>query len=214
MASGISGHLGADDYASMYESRSALTTIQKQHFVEWFSGSALPSYWTLTNTAGTGSVAMADEVDGGIAISTGATQFDGCRLVFNNKRQYAPADSTVIVVSKRDANCGTQVGFCGATQDLDSATINNDSSGTYYGLRTADATTPSLTDTNVGIDTSYHTHKIICGSSNIINYIDGVIKVTKTTNRPTLKMQPCLFIFSRTTGAKIMNSTYMECYNT
>jgi hypothetical protein len=46
MASGISGHLGADDYASMYESRSALTTVQKQHFVEWFSGSALDSIWT------------------------------------------------------------------------------------------------------------------------------------------------------------------------
>jgi hypothetical protein len=34
------------EYASMYESRSALTTVQKQHFVEWFSGSALDSIWT------------------------------------------------------------------------------------------------------------------------------------------------------------------------
>ena len=36
----------------------------KQHFIEWFSGKSLPSYW-----GSTGTVAMSDEVDGGLKLS-------------------------------------------------------------------------------------------------------------------------------------------------
>ncbi len=70
----------------------------KQHFIEWFSGKQLPSYWNV-NTNST--VAMADEVDGGIkpetisdAASAGANVFAAATSIFA-KDDYGEAIGTL-----------------------------------------------------------------------------------------------------------------------
>jgi hypothetical protein len=103
MASGISGHLEADDYDSMYESRSDLTTVQKQHFVEWFSGSALDSIWTERDLVGTGTFAMDDSVDGGYKISAGSGGTDQQQIDFNGIRHYEEQGCVMIAVSKHSS---------------------------------------------------------------------------------------------------------------
>jgi hypothetical protein len=206
MASGISGHLGADDYASMYESRSALTTVQKQHFVEWFSGSALDSIWT---KVGSDTTQMEDTVDGGYSID-GDTDTG---IYFNDKRQYAHNGSEFIIVTKRVGTGGVITGFSDGnsyTTVRNEAGSYNNSSNTYYQAMTSDTSTQSTLDTDVTVDTTWRTHKGVLGEEDFKLYIDGVLKVTKTTNLPIAKMQPMNIAFSSGT----CHLRYFEAYNT
>ena len=54
-------------FESLYRSFVSPNLIPNQHFVEWFSGSSLSAIWT--QSAGS-PVAMVDDIDGGIIIST------------------------------------------------------------------------------------------------------------------------------------------------
>ena len=71
---------GTDDYDSMYESRSELTTVQKQHFVEFFSGKSLSNVWTLQNNTALPTVSMQNEVDGGLLMTNTGTGTGGGRM--------------------------------------------------------------------------------------------------------------------------------------
>ena len=215
MASGISGHLGADDYASMYESRSALTTVQKQHFVEWFSGSALDSIWTTTLTGAT-TITTQDVVDGGLGITTGASSGNGGMIDFNNKRQYAHDGSVLIGVIQRNDNLWSQFGLTANTGafSTDWAGVQDFSSQTWVQVRSADSTGTNI-DTDIAVNENASSVKIELSSSNIVVHIDGVLKVTKTTNRPRVNMQPGYRVFSETTSAsKTGYIRYLEAYNT
>ena len=219
MSSGISGNLGADDYDSMYESRSELTVIQKQHFVEWFSGSALDSIWNFTNVTGTGSGAMSDAVDGGYVITSGGTTGDRQQINFNDKRQYSQTGSVIIGICQRISATSAQTKFglfnTGLTDaDLNRAYVENSTSQSYYRLLTGDGSTASGTVTDITPDEITRSHKIECGSANIKLTIDGVLKVTKTTNRPAAILQPVYHSRCIATGARTARITYCEAYNT
>ena len=205
-------------FTSLYESFQALTSIQVSHFVEWFSGSSLPSYWTQLNVSSTPTFGIVDGIDGGGFIKTNTTS--GCqgKLTFNNKRHYDFDDSTIISVWKSldTASCDHAVGLMndgsvGIQNALSRAFT--DTSANFI-LNTADATTETSTASDIPIDTAFHTHKIVCGASDIKLYIDGVLKVTKTTNRPTVKLQPIVQGRTLTTAEKEINITYLEAYNT
>ena len=191
----------------------------KQHFVEWFSGKQLPSYWTTGIVVGSPTFAMSDSVDGGFQISCPNSANGLGYIHFNNKRHYSATDSTSISVfkgSKTSANSNFQTGI-NSTSGNGNASLSGyhtSYSTTYFVLITGDGSI-STTNTDVTADTSFHVHKIVNGSANIKLYLDGVLKVTKTTNRPTGSQQPYAEAQAwGTTGAVNLNMIYLEAYNT
>jgi hypothetical protein len=96
-------------FDSVYEMTNPLTTVRKQHFWDYFSGSTLNSRWTTSNIVGTGTFGMADEVDGGFSIKAGATTGNASGIEFNDIRQYAHDGSVNIAVWKRVADTATDV---------------------------------------------------------------------------------------------------------
>ena len=205
MSSGISGHLEADDYDSMYESRSALTTVQKQHFVEWFSGSALDSYWTTVDVSGTNTFQMADSVDGGFEIISGATSGNRGMITFNNKRQYDPASFELISTYSTD---GSVIGMWYVYSSQ-----GNDNGNIQLSTSTGSPTT-TVTSTTARSATA-KTFKLVGTASNVTMTIDGVDLTVSTTNLPTVKMQPSFMSHAEAgAGARTGNIRYLECYNT
>lgn len=198
-----------------------LTTVRKQHFWEYFSGATLNSRWTLEQAIGASgnTGAMVDGVDGGYAI-TPAGVLDAGAITFSDKRQYAYNGSVCICVTyKIDVGGRYRVGL-GESENLtlgtiDKATVVDGASG-FIQLETADGTTPNNTDTNItGNTTTVHTHKIETKASSVDLSIDGVFKVTNTTEIPLTKLQP-VFLARGGGGAGNHKSAirYMECYNT
>jgi len=194
----------------------------KQHFIEWFSGKSLPSYWNTTNVTGTGTFAMNDSVDGGFSISSGANANDESYINFNNKRQFSPTGSVIIFVSKKfftGGSDGIEMGGLRSNitnSNADNALLENSSGGSEIpNLRTSDGSSTTKAASTATGDTSFHAWSITCGSSNIILSEDGVTEVTKTTNRPRIPMQPFYGVLnSSVSGADVVNIRYMECYNT
>ena len=184
----------------------------KQHFIEWFSGKSLPSYWT---GAGTGSTSMSDSVDGGLQVTTGTGAYNEYAIDFNTIRQYAHDGSVLIAVAKLSSTASAiyDVALWGTTGGF-ARVFYDSTTDTYFELSTYDGTTSTSTASSIAIDTAWHVHKIETGASDIKLTIDGVLQVTKTTNRPTTKMEPFVRATTRTTAAKTISVRYMECYNT
>ena len=209
------------DYSSVYEMFDALTTVRKSHFWEWFDGDDRDTTrWTFNDIAGTGSGAMADAADEGYQITSGTNAFDRSSISFNDKRHFSETGSVVLGTARRvDANTLCHFGL-GDSNDIstgttnDSAEINDRPAVTYKRLHTADGATGSETDSTVLVGTTYSSYKIECTSSNILATINGVLEVTKTTNRPANRLQPVFLCRSATSGAKNIRIRYIEAYNT
>lgn len=210
------------EYASMYESRSELTVIQKQHFVEWFSGSVLDSIWTEHSITGSGIFAMSDTIDGGFTVGVDNNNNQISWIAFNDKRQYEPTGSVFIAVVKRAGAVDTNEyrtglrNFATTSSSFESAYAKNQKVAANISLVTGDASADTETASTVAVSTNYNSIKLELGSSNVKETIDGVLEVTKTTNRPTAKLQP--FFGMLNGGTETVTSTghirYMECYNT
>jgi len=204
---------------SMYESFNPLTTINKQHFVEWFSGSVIDSIWTFTNVTATGSSGMVDAVDEGAFVKTAASNNAHVALDFNNKRQYAHDNSIMIGVTKRNNTVSDEmVGFSSGVNILDAVNdtvfysqVNTD---TFKTLRSSEGTTLSATVSDVVIGTTFTGWKIENSSANLKLTLSGVLKVTKTTNRPNTNMQPSVSCRAREASAKETRVRFLEVYNT
>ena len=204
---------------SLYEQVSDLSTIKKQWFVELFQGDALDTdRWQTTDIAGTGTFAMVDAINGGFSIITSASSNDRSRINFNDKRQYDHQNSVIIGSTKniQSTSIKTLFGFAGdITHTADFAFVEGDpdeSSGNF-GLLTKDATTSSKTGSTTAVDTDWHIHKIQCSSTDIQLTIDDLLEVTKTTNRPSAKLQPTYQAQTTTTATREGRINYMECYN-
>ncbi len=209
-----------DTFASLYESFQELTSIQVSHFVEWFSGDSLDAIWTQHNETGSNTFAMADEIDGGFKITTGTSFLDEATIYFNNKRHYDPRDCELIAISKSDSADHTiMTGMSNLNDPISDGTapdigVLDETIQTHFQADSSDGSV-SLVAMSIVIDNDYHIWKITCGSANIKYFADGVLEVTKTTNRPTQDMQPVLSIFTRENpGAASTQITYMEIYNT
>ena len=177
----------------------------KQHFVEWFSGKQLPSYWT---QVGTGTPSMLDSVDGGFQyVTSSGDSF----MAFNDKKQYAPDGCVMICAGRRTAGTEMRFGFRGhnTTSNNECAYVKNGTGSTNIVLRTGHASGDSDTQGSVTADTTAKAFKIECGSANIKLTINGVLDITKTTNRPTVRLQPIAGCYNGTSSYN-----YMEVYNT
>ena len=94
-------------FPSVYEMFTPLTTVRKQHFWDYFSGATLNSRWTERNglsgdgTVSTSYAVMADEVNGGVKISSNTGTWGKTALSFNGKRPFDATASRSCSVSMR-----------------------------------------------------------------------------------------------------------------
>lgn len=203
-------------FNSMYEVFRSLTTIAKGHFVYFFSGLGLSILWS-NNLGASGTVTMNNSVDGGVTLQDTAT---ASQVAMNNKREFVHNGCACIWIAKINNNASeSEFGFLGdqtytTLQSLALGGMEGVSSSTNFTLDTEDGTTESVTVTSVVADTNYHTHKIVCGSSNVTYYIDGVLQATKTTNNPIAKMQLGLVARSRSGTTGKVTALMVEAYNT
>ena len=223
---GSSMQTGTDDYDSMYESRSALTTVQNQHFVEWFSGKSLSNVnWTLQNNTALPTVAIQDSVDDGLLMTNTGTGYGGS-ITFNNKRQYGGSGvncTCIMVLKNTTANGLTYAGFDrnGAPSTSNGGMGANSTAVIEMGA----STKFNLVVTNAGnnwdrtatsiatADANWHAVKIDVKASDVDLTVDGTLEATRTGVRPSTTMQPS--ITGRNAGANATTYIrYMECYNT
>mgnify|MGYP003633905323 FL=1 len=194
-----------------------MTNRRRQHFWEYFSGDSLNSRWAYRDLAGTGSSGMSDSVNGGFFVKT-ATTTGTSQIDFNDIRQFSHTGSVFIGVLQKvtATNALLDSGLItGITHtDTNTASVNIDTRQTYIRLNTGDASANTRTDTDVAIHSNMTSVKIECKAGDIELSLDGILKATKTTNRPTLKMQPYFRPTTLSTPLTEGDISYMECYNT
>ena len=193
----------------------------KQHFIEWFSGKQIPSYWTLTAIVGSATSGMNNEVDGGMYLSATSSGNSAYEFSFNDKRQYSPTGSVVNTVMRiNQTDTGNYYAWIGSgyTSNVNSAVVGRETGSTHFGLRTYDSSSGGFATTDIPLDTAWHHNKIENRTTDTRLSTDGVLKLTKTTNKPTATatMQPIIFaqaIYSPASSTKI-DCRYYEVYDT
>ena len=137
---------------------------------------------------------------------------------FNNKRQYDLPNSVVLTVNKSStiANVNNFVGlFTVRIQNDDFGYFGNISSlsASKFSLNTYDGTTSSATASSSNMDTNWHINKLDFSSGDIKVHVDGVLEITKTTNRPTGNAQPEVWVNGQSSTATTHSIRYLEVYN-
>jgi len=204
---------------SMYQHLGDEQSVAKTHMVEWFSGGALNSQWTTTDLAGTNTFQMSDTVDGGFEIITDTNDNDRGQIEYNDIRHYNHLGSAFIAVSSSVSStfANRDIGLIG-TPNPDTplhyyqASLDTDA-GTVFRMISKD-TSFSATVSDVTIDTNFHVFKGDTDGTTMNLFIDGLLKVTKTTNPPAAKMQPQMFCRTRSAAARTYRIRYFEAYNT
>ena len=203
-------------FSSVYEMFASLTTVRKQHFWDYFSGATLNSRWTETSVS---SGAMSTSAGGGYSFSCGTGTWDTGALNFNQKRAFSPTTAVSITVAKRTGNGYMINGFNDSNNtwgnSSNEAAISNLYSATYLAGFNADGTTQSQGNLTQAVDADFHTQKVECGTTATKYSIDGVLGLTRGTNKPIAKMQPIVSAMHYNSGsAPTTHVKYMECYNT
>ena len=204
---------------SLIENRQSLSNPIKQHFVEWFSGDALASIWTIGDS-GSGSSAMVDAIDEGFSMITEASLNRSRGLEFNDIRHYSNTGSKVIHNSRLVTGTAiiamanglaNQWGF---NQDFFYIGADTGEDSSNFGLRTADGSTISQTSLGVSLDTNWHNFTGELKSSSSSAWLDGKFATVKTTNLPTLALMPHILVQTLNTAAKEARIRYLEAFNT
>jgi len=188
----------------------------KQHFIEWFSGKQLPSYWTQTNVTGSGaSFEMKDDSSqggGGFKITPTSSSNIG-EIDFNNKRQFSQTSSMFIATARRNANPAMfSMGLTGniTNADTNRILVQNDSAGSKFKLGSYDGSSGgALTSTTIGVDGNWRNHKLELTSSSVTLTVNNVLHATRDENLPASTLQPYFLSKGGENGIR-----YMECYNT
>lgn len=206
----------APEFASLYESFDPLTVIRKQHFLEWFSGQAIDSIWTLTES-GTGTGIMDDAVNEGWKYTTGAFNTNNGKLEFNGIGHYLETACVVIWVARTEETALyiSNWGLVNAVALNHLAYWAGDpNTNANWHVWTKDGASDSNTASDVADDTNFHNFKIEMNSSNCLGTLDGILKVTKSTNRPAAALEPFFRMQTRTGAAKTAHVRFCEAYNT
>lgn len=208
---------------SLYEQLNAnFTTIMKQRMVENFSGSALPPRWTFTNIQGSNSVDMSDVVNGGVVLQAQGGTNNRCKIDFgdNAVRQYVPNADYFIGIARLGTATSVRLdfGFCetasiSAKTDTNILQVNR-SASSFYRHQSEVGGSASSQDTDVPVDTTQHQYQIMGNASDLELYIDNVLKSTKTTDLPTGRQQPYLFVQAETGSSRNVFCNYIEVCNT
>ena len=203
------------------------SSVRKQHFWYWFSGSNFSNYasrgWKLTDKTSTNASEqrMSPSVDGGYIFE--AVNGHQSTLTFNNIRQFAYNGSGFIGVCKRKNSSGNF--GCGLKGDKATA---DGHSGLRNGARlifktgtsdiqaqSADTDGVTNTDTSVASSDTWRLFSATLASSSIKYFVDGVLEVTHTSSDqiPDAKLQP--YVYAEGQGANSGGQIrYFEAYNT
>jgi len=179
------------------------------------------SGWLFTDVAGTGSGSVIDGIDEGYRITTGTVSADRSYITKNDIRHFDAALCTVYGILKHENV--TEISRMGisAGADLGAASVNTivcimDTNLTNVGLYSSDGTS-TTTETNVVNSANAVTFKIINDATNMRLFIlesgAWVLKVTKTTNKPTGAMQPAFGCRTRAGSAHFANAIYLKVQN-
>ena len=206
---------------SIYDQLNAYGTVAKQRVVETFSGDALDTdRWSTTNSGGAGTYAMADEVDGGLLITTPTTINTQQNMDFGDKRNFSPTGSVFIAVVKSSyTNVYNDFGFTNTQPNSQSAIFRWSSlygDGKIHLLTCGSGTTEDIATSVSGNATDWSAIKIECKTASVEGSINGVLERTHSTQIPTsdTKLQPYVGIYNTVASAKTCQIRYMECYNT
>jgi len=205
--------------ASLYEQLFALSTVMKQRFVENFSGDTLNERWTTRILRTAATFAMNDVVDGGFRITVGAGATNEGSIDFNGIHQFSNTGAVMITVAQHSSGSGVTIP-CGWCNDevivIDTGRTdfaNFESQGATWRNFTADASTASATSGSISDTAStWFVFKSELGASDHKTTIDGVLDITKTTNLPTVKLQPQLAVGN--VANMTLDLRYCEAYNT
>tara|TARA_B110000438_G_C15659380_1_gene583174 strand:- start:373 stop:951 length:579 start_codon:yes stop_codon:yes gene_type:complete len=189
----------------------------KQHFIEWFSGKQLPSYWNVTTT-GTSTGVMSDEIDGGFKLNAwGGANNQYVSLTFSNKRQYAHLGSKFIAVVKANISTNGEAhwfvtGLMSNDYNSNSLAFHAHTSNANYGFYRSGYTLWS----SVPKDSNWHSTEIESAVASDTMKIDGVLEATSTAYRPTVALQPMAFAWHGYANGTTADGSlrYMEAYNT
>ena len=210
--------VGSVSNITLYNDVTSTTQVGiKQHFIEWFSGKQLPSYWTKSEVNPPASFAMSDSVDGGFRITADGGALNEGMINFNNKREFSKSGCVCIWVG-RDVQTSSYTGYYGLANGITGndadmgqlATIYNASANGVIALRTGN-TTKGNTESTISLDTNFHNYKIEMKTSSAEWSVDGVAQTTRTLTLPTEDLQPVAGVHGNN---KSIDVRYMECYNT
>ena len=206
---------------SLYEQLNPLTTVTGQHFVEDFSGDTLDTFrWTFADINGSNTSEMGDSIDGGYQITTAGADGNSGIISFNDVRPFDPTGNVLISIFKKNIELSAAIGGLVSVDSFlhpttECAVVRNGSTSTKIALLTGDASTTTATDSSIDDSITFHIFKVECNSTNVKQTIDGVLEIVKTTNKPTVKLQPFFGVQKRSgAGAVVYNQTYCEAWNT
>ena len=197
-----------------------------QHFIECFHMRHPPyNSFIAPNVAGSGHTKVTqDAIDGGLRLTTSGSNGDRVGLFMadssNINRLFDTAASDFIWVVKTDnhANSLTDVGISDNQNTSLSAGksvyFRIQQANTNIYLSTNDGSNNTTTTTSVATDTNYHAYKAVCSSSAIDGFVDGIRRVTQTSNRPTGGASPHMMVAATGATAVWGEANYCEVYNT
>jgi len=224
-------------FENMYEVFGSPKAKNRQHFVEWFSGKQLPSYWGVIGDSNK-TIEMGDSIDGGITLYAGTDNNASAGISFCDDqsngsqnpakvRPFSPTASKIIWVQKFAAASHYNSSQSGFSEDARPDGLGGSKSGASlvttfwtpankFVLRTADGTnySGSTYTTTSQMDTNFHTFQVECLSSSCTLKIDGDLEATSTTYLPTERMAPCFGMQTTTSNSGKTYITYCEAYNT
>lgn len=223
-----------DQQDSLYEQLQEFTSVQKQRFVENFSGDTLDTYRWESYTINGGTVAMDDSVDGGLYLQAATSDNDYAGIGFGGTvgndqavRPFSHNSSKIIFVQKFSANGEYQASASGFDQKLRGDGLGAAESGAIlltsvhntsgkWVLRTGDGSNYSgyTYVTTSSMDTDWHVFTIECKSTSAEMTIDSVTEATSTTTLPTARMGISFGIQSEGSATAKTNIHYCEAYNT
>ena len=202
--------------ASVYEMFNSLSTVGKQRFIEWFIGNDISTdIWNKQDINNPGTFAMSDVIDDGYDITTSATDGHISVINFATPKPFNPRASVSIQVARRVLRDVTMGGIKmnGAPDQAGTERQCFITGATFYEAQSSDGTATTVA-TDIAIDTAFHLWRILGGSADIQYSIDGILKVTKTTNRSTQIMQPYICGRATPAGVSQVRIKYLEVYNT
>jgi hypothetical protein len=191
----------------------------RRRFVEHFSGDALDTTfrWTLNSIVAGCTATLDDTANMGLKMATNSGSSPSASLTFGDVKQFNSKGSSIIGNCKKgsDTNVGIKYGLA------DDSTVTppnaaNMGEGSLYSYKSLETNNESVTASNVALGTDWFTFKIDLRPAVCRMDLDGLLKVSKTTDipLPSVRLQPFLYIQSRSTSAvKQWNTNYCEVYD-
>jgi|TARA_R110000824_G_scaffold12395_1_gene54318 hypothetical protein len=202
--------------SSFYELLNNGTKFNNRRFIDTFSGKQLDttSNWTLNQISSGCTATLGDSVNGGLKMATDDGSSPSASLTFGAFNQFKPFASSIVGNCKKgQTNIGIKYGLANDnTVTPPSCALMAE--GSFVSYRTLQTNDESNTASDVALGTDWFDFKIDMENASCYMYLDGILKVSKTTNIPLVELQPFLYIQSRSTAAvKYWNTTYCEAWN-